>query len=87
MNKLGLFSLILAGASLTMVGCASNSSPETARSTPEPVQTDPSLAQSATTDLDAQNGVAVQADPSLQNAQPIQANPVEDLPQVEQPVQ
>lgn len=87
MNKLSLFSLILAGASLTMVGCASNSSPETALSTPEPVQTDPSLAQSATTDLDTQNGVAVQADPSLQNAQPIQATPVEDLPQVEQPIQ
>lgn len=84
MNKLGLFSLILAGATLTMVGCASNTSPESAQSTPAPTtQSDTSLAQSATTEVDAQNGVAVQADPTLQNAEPIQATPAEELPQTE----
>ena len=55
MNKLGLFSLILAGASLTMVGCASNSTPETAQSSSASVQSDASIAQSTTTDIDAQN--------------------------------
>lgn len=87
MNKLGLFSLILAGASLTMVGCASNSTPETAQASPASVQSDASIAQSATTDIDAQNGVAVQADPTLQNAEPIQATPSSELPQSEQPAQ
>lgn len=88
MNKLGLLSLLFAGASLTMVGCASNQTPETAQSSaPTTTQSDPSLAQSATTEVDAQGGVAVQADPTLQNAEPVQAAPMEDMPQAEQPVQ
>ena len=87
MNKLGLCSLILAAASLTMVGCAANQSHETAQANQTTTQTEPSLAQSATAGVEAQGGVAVQADPSIEGAEPIQVSPAIEAPQAEQPIQ
>lgn len=88
MNKFGLLSLVLAGASLTMVGCASTQSPESAQATPQTESLDHSaVAQSSSIESSSQNGSAVQADPSLEQAQPIQVSPMGDVPESAQPVQ
>ncbi|EZQ01447.1 hypothetical protein [Acinetobacter sp. Ver3] len=81
MKKLGLISLAFAAIGFATVGCTSNQSAETAQAT---TQTDASIAQAATTEMDTQNGVAVQADPSVESAEPIQAVPAEgaEAPQV-----
>lgn len=84
MKKLALLSLVV-GASLAFVGCASTQAPETAQSS-QATETNTS-AQSATVETDSQNGVAVQADPTLQQAEPIQVSPVGDAPEATQPVQ
>ncbi|QIO07578.1 putative periplasmic lipoprotein [Acinetobacter lanii] len=84
MKKLGLLSLILAGASLTMVGCESTKSTETAQSSQQ-VGQESAIAQSATVDADVQSGAAVQADPTLQQAEPVQVSPVTDAPSAEAP--
>lgn len=76
MNKLGFLSLILVGASVTMVGCESTTSTETAQ-TSQQVSQD-TVAQSATVDATAQSGAAVQADPTLQPAEPVQVSPMGD---------
>ncbi len=87
MNKLGLLSIVLATASLTMVGCASTQSPETAQNTQQVEQSDTTLAQSATAETDSQNGVAVQSDPSLEQAEPVQVSPASEVPQSGQPTE
>lgn len=87
MNKFGLLSLVLASASLTMVGCASTQSPESAQSTPQTESLDHSAAQSSSIESNTQNGVAVQADPSLEQAEPVQVSPMGDVPESTQPAQ
>ncbi|MBU3845907.1 MAG: molybdenum ABC transporter substrate-binding protein [Candidatus Acinetobacter avistercoris] len=87
MNKLGLLSLVFAGASLTMVGCASTESPETAQSSQQVESVDHSTAQNSTLESSSQNGVAVQSDPMLEQAEPMQATPMGDVPETQQPVQ
>ncbi|WP_180029016.1 molybdenum ABC transporter substrate-binding protein [Acinetobacter sp. YH16032] len=84
MKKLGLISLAFAAIGFATVGCTSNQSAETAQATQPTTQTDASIAQAATTEMDTQNGVAVQADPSVESAEPIQAVPAEgaEAPQV-----
>ncbi|MDM1762147.1 MULTISPECIES: hypothetical protein [Acinetobacter] len=83
MKKLGLISLVLAGVSLAAVGCTStesSSAPETAATQQAPVD---SSAQAASVETSSQTGVAVQSDPTLQQAAPVQVNPEADV--VEQP--
>lgn len=80
MKNLGLLSLILAGASLTMVGCESTRSNETAQSSQQMTQ-EQAVAQSATVETDAQAGAAVQVDPTLQQAEPVQVSPATDAPE------
>ena len=87
MNKFGLLSLVLAGASLSLVGCASTQSPETAQSTQQTESIDHSAAQSSSIESSPQNGSAVQADPSLEQAEPIQVSPMGDVPESAEPVQ
>lgn len=83
MKKLGLISLVLAGATLGFVGCASTTSPETAQTSHSTEQSD-AIAQAATTDQSTQGGAAVQVDPTLQQAEPIQVSPMGDVPQSSQ---
>lgn len=80
MKNLGLLSLILAGASLTMVGCESTRSSETAQSSQQMTQ-EQAVVQSATVETDAQAGAAVQVDPTLQQAEPVQVSPATDAPE------
>lgn len=80
MKNLGLLSLILAGATLTMVGCESTRSTETAQSSQQMGQ-EQAVAQSATVETDAQAGAAVQVDPTLQQAEPVQVSPATDAPE------
>lgn len=87
MNKFSLLSLVFASASLTMVGCASTQSPESAQSTPQTESLDHSAANSSSIESNTQNGVAVQADPSLEQAEPVQVSPMGDVPESAQPVQ
>ncbi|WP_173911932.1 molybdenum ABC transporter substrate-binding protein [Acinetobacter sp. Marseille-Q1618] len=80
MKNLGLISLLLVGVSFAAVGCTSTestSAPETAATQQAP-QTD-SFAQAASVDHSSQTGVAVQADPTLQQSAPAQVNPEADV--------
>ncbi len=85
MKKLGLISLLLTGVSFAAVGCTSTestSAPETA-ATQQSSQVEENSAQASTLDHSSQTGVAVQSDPTLQQAEPVQVNPETDV--VEQP--
>lgn len=84
MKKLALLSLVV-GASVAFVGCASTQTPETAQSS-QATESNTS-AQSSSVETDSQNGVAVQVDPTLQQAEPIQVSPVGDVPEATQPAQ
>lgn len=87
MNKLGLLSFILMSAGLTMVGCTSTQSPETAHANQQIESVDQSAAQSLSIESGNQNGAAVQTNPALQQAEPQQAIPMGDVPESQQPVQ
>lgn len=84
MKKLGLISLAFAAIGFATVGCTSNQSSENAQATQPTTQTDTSIAQATNGEIDTQDGVAVQADPSVESAEPIQAVPAEgaEAPQV-----
>ena len=78
MHKFGLLPLILSGATFAMVGCESTQSTDTAQSTPQVQQSEAGLAQSANIETETQAGAAVQVDPTLQQAEPIQVSPASD---------
>lgn len=75
MKKLGLMSLVLAGAAVSFVGCTSTTSPETAQTSHSPEQAD-AIAQAASTGQTTQGGAAVQVDPTLQQSDSNQVNPM-----------
>lgn len=77
MKKLGLFSLLMASIGFATVGCSSNHNAETVQTSQPTSQTDVPATQSATTQMQNNDGAAVHADPTLQQAEPIQVMPAE----------
>ena len=77
MKKLGLFSLLIASVGFATVGCTSNHTGETAQTSQQTSQTEVPVSQSASTQVQTSDGAASHADPTLQQADPIQVMPAE----------